>query len=362
MSSSRRTVLVAGGLAASGLLFGRRAAAAPLTVGYVYVGPKDDLGYSQTHATAAARVAALPGVEVVEQEEVPESASVRAALEAMIVERGARLVYPTSYGYYDPYVLELAARHPEVYFRHAGNRWQEGHPPNIGSYVAHMHEGQHLAGVMAAEAAPSGRLGFVASFRYPGIIRSVNAFALGAQWANPDAALRVAFIGGWSNPAKEAEIVNLFADQGIEAVGCSLDSSRTVVATARARRVYACGYYHPMKEFGGEYYLTSPLVDWAALNLRTVQQVLAGERPPNYFEGGLAEDMVAMDYASANMDGAAAEAVEMARRELVDGGRSIWTGPVFDSEGIERIAPGEAVPRSDVRLKSMDWFVRGVQA
>ncbi|MBF2735578.1 MAG: BMP family ABC transporter substrate-binding protein [Betaproteobacteria bacterium AqS2] len=362
MRSSRRAVLVGAGLAATGLLLPRRAAASKLTVGYVYVGPKDDLGYSQTHAVAAQRVAAMPGVELVEQEEVPESASVRAALEAMIVERGARLVYPTSYGYYDPYVLELAARHPEVYFRHAGNRWQEGHPPNIGSYVAHMHEGQYLAGVMAAQAAPNGRLGFVASFRYPGIIRSVNAFALGAQRANPEATLRVAFIGGWTNPAKEAEIVNLYADQGLEAVGCSLDSSRTVVSTARARRVYACGYYHPMKEFGGEYYLTSPLVDWAALNMRTVSQVLAGERPPNYFEGGLAESMVTLDYDSPHMDGAAAAAVERARGELVVGGRSIWTGPIVDSEGIERIAPGEAVPRGDVRLKSMDWFVRGVQA
>ena len=362
MRRSRRAVLVAGGLAATGLVLGRRAAAAPLTVGYVYVGPKDDLGYSQTHAVAARKVAALPGVEVVEQEEVPESASVRAALEAMIVERGARLVYPTSYGYYDPYVLELAEKYPDVSFRHAGNRWQEGHPPNIGSYTAHMHEGQYLAGVMAGEAAGGRPLGFVASFRYPGIIRSVNAFALGAQRANPEAVLRVAFIGGWTNPAKEAEIVNLFADQGVGAVGCSLDSSRTVVSTARARRIYACGYYHPMKEFGGEYYLTSPLVDWAALNLRTVEQVLAGERPPNYFEGGLAEGMVDIDLDSANMDGAISEAVDMARRGLVEEGRSIWTGPIFDSDGVERVAPGEVVPRSDVRLKSMDWFVRGVQA
>ncbi len=355
---TRREVLAAGGLAALGLpVFG---AGSELTIGFIYVGPKDDLGYNQTHATSARLLAQLPGVTIVEQEQVPESERARTAMEAMIVERGAQLLYPTSYGYYDPYVLELAQRYPQVHFRHAGNSWSTGDPVNVGSYSAHMHEGQYLAGVAAGEAASNGKLGFVASFRYPGIVRSVNAFALGAQRANPDASVTVVFIGSWSNPAKEAEIVNVLADQGVTAVGCSIDSAKTVVSTARARRIYACGYYHPMKEFGGEYYLTSPLVNWSAINMRTVQQVQSGERPPNYFAGGLAEGLVTLD--PGNLDGAMSEVVATAKDELVAGGKSIWTGPIEDNTGVLRVEPGEVVPRDDVRLKRMDWFVRGVQA
>lgn len=355
---TRREVLAAGGLAALGLpVF---SAGNELTIGFIYVGPKDDLGYNQTHATSARLLAQLPGVTIVEQEQVPESERVRTAMEAMIVERGAQLLYPTSYGYYDPYVLELAQRYPQVHFRHAGNSWSAGDPVNVGSYSAHMHEGQYLAGVAAAEVATNRKLGFVASFRYPGIIRSVNAFALGAQSTDPEISLTVVFIGSWSNPAKEAEIVNVLADQGIDAVGCSIDSAKTVVSTARARRIYSCGYYHPMKEFGGEYYLTSPLVNWSAINRRTVQQIQAGERPPNYFAGGLAEGLVTLD--PGNLDGAMSEVVGMEKDKLVAGGKSIWTGPIEDNAGVLRVEPGEVVPRDDVRLKRMDWFVRGVQA
>ena len=199
------------GLALAAL--GQGAAAAEFVVGFVYLGPKSDFGYNQSHALAAGRIAARPGVRVVEQERVPETSAAAAAMEAMIVQEGARLIFATSFGYFDPYAVDLAGRYPEVGFQHCGGIWdRHRHPANLGSYFVRMHEAQYLAGVVAGSI--DGQIGFVASNRYPGVLRNINAFALGARQANPEAVVRVIFTGSWSDPVREAETVNVLADSG----------------------------------------------------------------------------------------------------------------------------------------------------
>lgn len=364
MALGRRELLAGAGALASASQLPRaaRASHAELGVGFIYVGARDDLGYNQTHAEAAARIARLPGVRVIEQERVPESAAVEAVMEAMIVQDGAALLYPTSHGYYDPHLLKLARKYPEVVFRHAGGLWREGDPRNIGSYSAHMHEGQHLAGLIASHhAQATGKIGFVASFRYPGVLRNVNAFALGARLAH-DTTVQVIFTSSWSDPVKEAEAVNLLADQGATVIACSVDSAKTVVETARRRGLRACGYNHSMAALGGEAYLASSVVDWSAINLATVATVQAHELPANYYSGGIAEGLVRCDVGAGVLDGELAEHFDAVRGAMEARRHFIWQGPIRDNQGVERIAAGVRVARTDPRLQKMDWFVEGVQS
>ena len=358
---TRRALLLSGLLASTGLL-PHLARAAELVVGYLYVGARNDFGYNQSHALAARKVATLPGVRVVEQEKVPESTAVAAAMEAMIVQDGAKVLFPTSYGYYDPHVLDLARKYPDVYFRHCGGRWRPNDPPNIGSYFGHMHEGQFLAGFIAGHHVGDNELGFVASNRYPPIMRNLNAFFLGARQAAPDIRMRVVFTGSWSDPVREAEAVNVLADQGATVFGCSVDSARNVITTARRRGLLACGYNASMAEFGQESYLTAAVSRWENINVHTIRQVQNGEDPPNYFSGGLKEGIVNYDTPGPAVTPAVIQATAQLRERLIAHQQWIWSGPLTDNTDRLIVPAGERINRDNPALQQMDWFVQGVRA
>src|SRR5205807_24723 len=96
-----------------------------LSVGFIYVGPKDDYGYNQAHAEGAAAVSKMPGVKVMEQERVPETVEVQKSMKGMIEEDGAKVVFPTSFGYFNPHVVEVAPRYPDITFLHCGGLYDE---------------------------------------------------------------------------------------------------------------------------------------------------------------------------------------------------------------------------------------------
>ena len=161
---SRRALLRSTAAAAAGLYATAWPvrAASQTVVGFIYVGPRDDFGYNQAHAQGAAAVAKLSGVKVVEEEKVPETADVQKTMGSMITLDGATLLFPTSFGYFDPHVLKVAAQYPQATFLHAGGLYQEGkHPKNVGSYFGYIDEAQYLAGIAAGHTSRSGKLGFV---------------------------------------------------------------------------------------------------------------------------------------------------------------------------------------------------------
>src|SRR5438105_4282795 len=132
--------------------------AGTLTVGFIYVGPKTDYGYNQAHAQGAASIAKLPGVKIREEEMVPETVAVQKTMESMINLDGAKLLFPTSYGYFDPHILKLADKHKDVTFLHCGGLYTEGkHPTNVGSYFGYIDEAEYVSGIVAALTSKSGK-------------------------------------------------------------------------------------------------------------------------------------------------------------------------------------------------------------
>src|SRR5437763_14537341 len=136
----------------------------PMTIGIIYVGPRDDYGYNQAQAEAAALVKKMPGIKLVEEENVPETAAVQKTMTGMIAQDGATLLFPTSFGYFDPHMLAVAAKFPDVRFAHCGGMWTEGkHPKNTASYFGYIDECQYLNGVVAGHMSKSKKLGFIAA-------------------------------------------------------------------------------------------------------------------------------------------------------------------------------------------------------
>ncbi|NER83810.1 MAG: BMP family ABC transporter substrate-binding protein [Leptolyngbya sp. SIO1D8] len=202
-------------------------------VGFIYVGPKDDFGYNQAHAEGAAAMAAnVSGIKIVEEASVPETSAVAETMRSMIEIDGAKVLFPTSFGYFDPYILELATEFPDVQFFHAGGLYQEGeHPENVGSYFGYIDEAQYVAGIVAGHMTQSGKLGFVAAKPIPQVLRNINSFTLGAKSIKPEITTQVIFTGDWAEPVKEAEATNSMVDQGIDVVTCHVDSKEGVDCT-----------------------------------------------------------------------------------------------------------------------------------
>jgi len=161
---SRRRLLQGGAaLTASAVTGLRPALAAETTIGFVYVGSRDDYGYNQAHAQGAAALKKLPGLKVIEEEKVPETDAVEKTIQSMINLDGATLLFPTSFGYYNPHVLKMAAKYPKARFEHCGGLWSDKDPKNAGAYFGYIDEAHYISGIVAGHTSNSGKLGFVAA-------------------------------------------------------------------------------------------------------------------------------------------------------------------------------------------------------
>ena len=166
----------------NGLLtrFASGASVKPMTVGFIYTGPKNDYGWNQSHAVAAKKIAGMEGVKLIEQENVPETVEVEKVMEGMIRQDGAKVLFPTSFGFW-PNILKLAPKYPEVLFVHAGALWKEGDPKNAIGYRGYIEEPHYACGVAAGQLSKTGKIGFLGSKPVYFIFNNCNGFILGAR-------------------------------------------------------------------------------------------------------------------------------------------------------------------------------------
>ena len=347
-------------LTLAGTLPMRTASAKDTTVGFIYVGSRDDYGYNQAHAQGAAALKKMAGVKIVEEEKVPETDAVEKTMESMINLDGATLLFPTSFGYYSPHMLKIASKYPKLRFEHCGGLWTEKDPKNAGSYFGYIDEAQHVSGIVAGHSTKSGRLGFVAAKPIPQVLRNINAFTLGAKLANPKATLQVIFTGDWSMPVKEAEATNSLIDQGIDVITCHVDGPKTVVENAARRGAMVCGYHVNQATLAPKAYLTGAEWNWVALYPRFVKMFIAGETIPNFYRGGLKEGLVKVSPYGDMVAQAARKHADDVKAKLTAGGYVIFKGPISDNKGKTVIAAGVERGQTDAELEKMDYLVEGV--
>jgi basic membrane protein A and related proteins len=357
----RRTLLSgAAGAAALGLA-GAANAQKPLVIGFIYVGPRDDYGYNQAHAEGAAVLKKMPGVKIVEEEKVPETVAVEKTMDSMINLDGATLLFPTSFGYFDPHMLREAGKYPKIQFRHCGGLWTEGkNPTNTGSYFGYIDECQYLSGIVAGHTSKSGKLGFVAAKPIPQVLRNINAFTLGARSVNPNATTQTIFTGDWSMPVKEAEATNSMIAQGVDVVTCHVDSPKVVIETAERAGIYSCGYHTNQAKLAPKGYLTGAEWNWEKVYVDFVKTMQAGGVPGNFVRGGLKEGFVKTSaYGPAVPDKAKVQA-DATKTQMLNGSFVIFKGPLKDNKGNTVVTAGATQVQTDPKLEAMNYLVEGV--
>lgn len=333
----------------------------PLTVGVIYVGPRDDYGYNQAHAQAAAELKKLPGLKLVEEENVPETAAVQKTMAGMIAQDGAKLLFPTSFGYFDPHILALAPKNPDVRFSHCGGLWSEGkHPKNVGSFFGYIDECQYLNGVIAGHMTKSNKIAFVAAKPIPQVLRNINAFTMGARSVKPAITCSVIFTGDWSMAVKEAEATNSLADQGCDVFTMHVDGPKVVVETAAKRGKMVCGYHASQAKLAPNAYLTGAEWNWLTAYKTIVEAAQAGKPHPNFLRGGLKEGYVKMSAYGPVVSDAAKKNAEDIKARMLAGTFDIFQGGLKDNKGAVVIPAGKALKQTDLELEKMNYLVEGV--
>lgn len=341
-------------------------AAKTLTMGFIYVGPKDDYGYNQAHFEGKEGLKAVAGVSTIDQASVPETNEVQEAMQNMVEQDQAAVLFPTSFGYFDPHILQVAKKYPEIQFFHCGGLYQQGkHPNNVGSYFGYIDEAQYIAGVVAGHMSKSGKLGFVAAKPIPQVLRNINSFTLGARSVKPTITTQVIFTGDWSQPVKEAEATNSLADQGVDVITCHVDSPKVVIETAEKRGIYSSGYHANQASLAPKGYLTGAEWNWVAVYRTYAKLIQEGKTLmnggiPHLLRGGYKDEFVKVSDYGAAVTATAKQDAEAAKAKLQDGSLVIYQGEMKDNTGKVVIPAGKQLKQTAIELESINWLVEGV--
>jgi basic membrane protein A and related proteins len=351
--STRRRFLSGSAALGAGLLLPGRAHAAPKPIGFIYVGPKMDYGYNYSMDQGRLFLEKTLSVKTLNQENIPESAEVTRVMEKMI-HAGCEIIFPTSYGYLD-YAIALGEKYPKVKFLHAGGLKTSA---NVGTYFANSDDAMYLAGMAAGGTTKSAKLGFVAAFPIPQVLRSINAFTMGAQAMNPKATTQVVWTGGWLNPAKEAEAANSLADAGVDVIGEQIDSPITLAKTAQKRKIYVVGKDVNVQKYAADAYLTGASWNWGPMMVGLVKEIWAGAWKPSHVRGDMKDGAAVLDPVGAAVPAPVQKAIAEAKAEILSGKRVIWKGPVVGQDGKTLVA--EAKPMDLQQIETMSYLVKGV--
>ncbi len=358
--SRRHFLQSTGAVGASALLAStsRPALAANVTIGIVYVGPRDDFGWNQAHAVAIKALKSLPGVTAVEEENVPETDACSKSMESMVNLDSANIVLGTSFGYFTPFMVDLAKKYPKVEFRHAAPLWDASkHPKNLGSYFGYLNQAHYVDGIAAGLSTKSNKLGFVAAKPISSVLSNINSFLLGARKTNPNAVVQVIFTGDWSLPVREAEAVNALVDAGCDVITCHVDGPKVVVETAEKRGVKTCGHNASQAPLAPKGFITGAEYKWETIYKGYAEKLAKGEPLPNMVAGGYDTDMVMNTAFGAGASEEARKAATAAIAEL-KAKKPIYGGTLKDNKG--KVVIDKAYDNYDPYLDQMDYLLEGV--
>ncbi|WP_281647217.1 BMP family ABC transporter substrate-binding protein [Parendozoicomonas sp. Alg238-R29] len=326
-----------------------------IKVGFVYVGPVGDAGWTYGHDEGRKEMLHKLGdkVEATYVESVPEGADAERVIRKL-AQQGHDLIFTTSFGYMNP-TLKVAKQFPKVKFNHATGYKRS---KNVGTYAARFYEGRYVTGLIAGEMTKSNVIGYVGSFPIPEVVQGINAFTLGLRETNPDAVVKVVWINSWYDPAKEREAAEALIAQGADIINQHTDSPAPVQA-AQDKGVLAFGYDTDMSRFGPDAHLSGSLVHWGDYYTDVAESVLNDSWTAKDIWGGIDSGMVKMAPYNKKIPADVVTAAEKARADIATGSLTIFEGPITAQDGSVKVAGG--VKLTDGEILSMNWYVEGVE-
>jgi basic membrane protein A and related proteins len=350
-----RRDFIMGATAIGGMtLVSRRASAADkLKVGFIYVGPVGDLGWSYQHDVARKAIDQALGdkVETTFVENVPEGPDAERAIEGL-VRAGAKLIFTTSFGFMEA-TVKVAKKYPEVMFEHATGYKRA---PNLATYAGRFYEGRYVIGQIAGKLSKSGVVGYVGSFPIPEVVSGINSFMLGAWSVRPDMKVKIVWVNSWFDPGKEADAAKALIDQGADIITQHTDSP-AAMQIAEQRSVRAFGQDSDMIKFGPHAQLSSIIDNWTEYYVARTKAVLDGSWKSGDVWGGLGTKMVVMAPFT-NMSDEIKQIAEATSQAIAGGKLHPFHGPISKQDGTLVVKEGAVLPDPDIL--GMNWYVKGI--
>ncbi|MBM3478949.1 MAG: BMP family ABC transporter substrate-binding protein [Alphaproteobacteria bacterium] len=352
----RRNFIALAAAAVGALAIGAGVATAQqkLKVGFVYVGPVGDFGWSYQHDEGRKAVVARYGdrVETTFVEKVSEGPDAERVIE-QLARSGHKLIFTTSFGYMEP-TIKVAQRFPNVWFEHATGFKRA---PNVATYDARFYEGRYIIGQIAAKMSKSGTIGYIGSFPIPEVVAGINSFMLGAQSVRPDMKIKVVWVNSWYDPGKEADAAKTLISQGADIISQHTDSA-AAMQVAQERGVFAFGQASDMIKFGPKAQLTSIIDDWAPYYVERVGLALEGKWTTGAVWDGLDKGKVKMAPYT-NMPDDVRKMAEATEAAIKSKALHPFKCPLVRQDGTTVECKG-ASHLLDEQIASMNFYVRGI--
>lgn len=330
------------------------ASAGTLKVAIVYIGSPADGGWTAKHAEGIKEMKAALGdkVTVTEVENIKDDATSKPTFERLARE-GNKLIFATSFGYGDP-MLAAAKEFPDVTFE-----WATGYKTaaNLGTYFGAAEEARYLSGMAAASVSKTGKLGYVAAFPIPEVVRGLNAFTLGARAVNPAATVEVTWTSTWFDPTKEGQAADALLAKGIDVLGMHQDST-AVGQAAEKKGARWVGYNADASKAAPKAWVTAPIWNWGPYYTKTTQSVIDGTWKSEQYYGSMADGLVGYAPLAADVPADVKTKIDKAAADIKAGSFKPFTGPIKDSAGAEKVKAGTSADLT--ALLSMDYLVEGV--
>ena len=326
-------------------------------VGFVYVGPVGDGGWTYEHDQGRLAVEEEFGaaVETVYVENVAEGPDSERVMTQMALD-GADLIFTTSFGYMDP-TNNVAAKFPDVKFEHATG-YKRLHP-NVSTYSARFYEGRAIQGHIAGKMTKSNIIGYIGSFPIPEVIRGINSAYIHAAKVNPDVEFKIIWVYTWFDPAKEADAAKVLIEQGADVVLQHTDSTAPQAAAQDAGGVVTFGQASDMGQYAPFPRVSSIIDDWAPYYIARTRAVMEGTWESMDTWDGIGPGMVGIgDISDAVPTDVKAEALAL-KAALGDGSYHAFTGPLNKQDGSPFLGAGETA--DDGTLAGMNFYVEGIE-
>ena len=322
-----------------------------IKVGFVYIGSVHDEGYTQAHDKGRLALEKM-GIKCAYIENVPENADCEKAIRDLI-DQGCNVIYTNSFGFMD-WTIKVAADFPNVYFGHCSGYKRAA---NVSTYFGKVYQPRYLSGIAAGFKTKVNKIGYVAAFPIPEVIRGINAFTLGVLSVNPNATVEVIWTSTWYDPAVEKNAAVELLNKGCDVIAQHQDTTAPQIA-AQEKGAFAVGYNVGTPNAAPRAYLTAPLFHWEVFYVDDVKLVLDGKWHSRAYWEGLSTGTTSLDDLTANNDPRAAPIIADMTVKIKNGQFEPFTGPLVDQNGAVKVPAGTKM--TDDEIWNMGWFVKGV--
>ena len=333
-----------------------------MTVAWIYVGSPSDAGWTHQHDLGRQAVQQAFGskIKTVYKQNVPEGPQTTSVIQ-QLVNSGAKIIFSTSFGY-QPSMVAMAKKYPNVYFAQATGTAMG---KNLSEYFGAGENGDYLAGMAAGYATKSGKIGYVAPYPIPEVIREIDAYTMGARHVHPGATVRVVWTNSWFDPSKERAAAQSLVAAGVDVLGDGVDDP-TVGQVAQTNGLKWTGYDSNQNSFAPNAFLTATVYNWAPYYVNSVRAVMGKTWRSSFYYGSIADGMIGIAPFGKSVSATAQKAILKREAEMKNGTFNPFTGPLTKQDGTVGLPAGQTLPvwtpsnPSQLSKYTLNWFVQGV--